>query len=104
MTQHRHQHRSCNRQKRERHHPRIATALGFGAVLLWSTLASLTSLKGTDIPPFQTTAITFLIGGITIAAIAILSGRAAAMVADTGLARRSASMACSSSTFSISRR
>jgi drug/metabolite transporter (DMT)-like permease len=60
--------------------PRIATALGFGAVLLWSTLASLTSLKGGDIPPFQTTAITFLIGGITIAAIAVLSGRAAAMV------------------------
>ncbi|RKE67588.1 DMT family transporter [Pseudorhodoplanes sinuspersici] len=60
--------------------PRIATLLGFGAVLLWSTLASLTSLKGGDIPPFQTTAITFLIGGITIAAIAILSGRAAAMV------------------------
>ncbi len=25
--------------------PRIATAFGFGAVLLWSTLASLTSLK-----------------------------------------------------------
>jgi drug/metabolite transporter (DMT)-like permease len=60
--------------------PRIATALGFGAVLLWSTLASLTTLKGGGIPPFQTTAIAFLIGGITIAAIAILSGRAAAMI------------------------
>lgn len=56
-----------------------ATLLGFGAVLLWSTLASLTSLKGVDIPPFQTTAITFLIGGITIAAIALFSGRASAM-------------------------
>lgn len=60
--------------------PRIATLLGFGAVLLWSTLASLTTLKGGGIPPFQTTAMTFAIGGITIAAIAILSGRAAAMV------------------------
>lgn len=59
--------------------PRTATLLGFGAVLLWSTLASLTALKGPGIPPFQTTAITFLIGGVTIAAIAILSGRAAAM-------------------------
>ena len=59
--------------------PRTATLLGFGAVLLWSTLASLTSLKGAGIPPFQTTAIAFLIGGITIAAIAILSGRVAAM-------------------------
>ena len=60
--------------------PRVATALGFGAVLLWSTLASLTSLKGGDIPPFQTTAITFLIGGITIAAIAIHRRRAASMM------------------------
>ena len=59
--------------------PRIATLFGFGAVLLWSTLASLTSLKGGGIPPFQTTAITFAIGGITIVAIAILSGRATAM-------------------------
>ncbi len=59
--------------------PRTATLLGFGAVLLWSTLASLTALKGPGIPPFQTTAITFLIGGVTIAAIAVLSGRAAAM-------------------------
>jgi len=59
--------------------PRTATLFGFGAVLLWSTLASLTSLKGGGIPPFQTTAITFAIGGITIVAIAILSGRATAM-------------------------
>ena len=59
--------------------PRIATALGFGAILLWATLASLTSLKGASIPPFQTTAITFLIGGFTIVAIALVTGRAAAM-------------------------
>src|SRR5215470_18099058 len=36
--------------------PTPATALGLGAILLWSTLASLTALKG-PVPPFQTTAI-----------------------------------------------
>ena len=59
--------------------PRSATLSGFGAVLLWGTLASLTALKGTAVPPFQTTAITFVVGGLTIAAIAILTGRARAM-------------------------
>jgi drug/metabolite transporter (DMT)-like permease len=58
---------------------RAATAFGFGAVLLWGTLASLTALKGAAIPPFATTAITFAIGGITIAVIALSSGRARAM-------------------------
>ena len=52
-----------------------ATALGFGAVLLWSTLASLTALKGSGIPPFQTTAITFAVGGSVIIAIAAFTGR-----------------------------
>jgi drug/metabolite transporter (DMT)-like permease len=48
----------------------LATALGFGAILLWSTLATLTALKGPAVPPFQTTAITFAIGGALLLAIA----------------------------------
>jgi drug/metabolite transporter (DMT)-like permease len=58
---------------------RAATALGFGAVLLWGTLASLTALKSAAIAPFATTAIAFAIGGVTIAIIALVSGRARAM-------------------------
>ena len=42
---------------------RTATALGTGAILLWATLASLTVLRG-RLPPFQTTAIAFAIGGV----------------------------------------
>jgi drug/metabolite transporter (DMT)-like permease len=53
----------------------MATALGTGAILLWATLASLTALRG-PIPPFQTTAIVFLIGSVLIALVAILRGRA----------------------------
>jgi drug/metabolite transporter (DMT)-like permease len=52
-----------------------ATALGTGAILLWATLASLTALRG-PIPPFQTTAIVFLIGSSVIALAAVLRGRA----------------------------
>lgn len=59
---------------------RAATALGFCAVLLWGTLATLTTLKGGGIPPFQSTAITFMVGGATIATYAIATGRARAMV------------------------
>jgi drug/metabolite transporter (DMT)-like permease len=59
--------------------PRAATLAGFGAVLLWGTLASLTALKGAGVPTFQTTAITFAIGGATIAIIALATGRARAM-------------------------
>lgn len=59
---------------------RTATLLGFCAVLLWGTLATLTTLKGGGIPPFQSTAITFAVGGATIAAYAIATGRARAMV------------------------
>jgi drug/metabolite transporter (DMT)-like permease len=40
-----------------------ATLLGFGAILLWSSLALLTALSGT-MPPFQLAAVTFLIGGL----------------------------------------
>ena len=53
----------------------MATLLGTGAILLWATLASLTALRG-PIPPFQTTAIVFLIGSVLIALVAILRGRA----------------------------
>jgi len=57
----------------------FATALGFGAILLWSTLATLTALKGPAIPPFQTTAITFAIGGLLLLAFAVARGRAKAL-------------------------
>ena len=59
--------------------PRAATLLGFGAILLWGTLASLTALKGADLPAFQTTAIAFAIGGLVIAAIAVATGKSRAM-------------------------
>ena len=58
---------------------RAATLIGIGAILLWSTLASLTALRG-PIPPFETTAIVFAVGGSTITAIAFLRGRAASLV------------------------
>lgn len=50
------------------------TLTGCGAILLWASLAPLTVLKG-DLPPFQTTAITFAIGGLCIAVMALLRGR-----------------------------
>jgi drug/metabolite transporter (DMT)-like permease len=52
-----------------------ATLLGAGAILLWATLASLTAATGV-IPPFETTAIVFAIGGATVATTALLRGRA----------------------------
>jgi drug/metabolite transporter (DMT)-like permease len=58
---------------------RLATACGFGAILLWSTLASLTVMKGSAMPPFQTTAITFFSGGLLLVTIALARGRAAAL-------------------------
>jgi drug/metabolite transporter (DMT)-like permease len=51
------------------------TVIGCGAILLWASLAPLTVLKG-NLPPFQTTAITFAIGGLCIALAAIVRGRA----------------------------
>jgi drug/metabolite transporter (DMT)-like permease len=48
-----------------------ATTLGLGAVLLWASLASLTTLRG-PIPPLQTTAMVFAIGagaGVLVAAV-----------------------------------
>ena len=53
-----------------------ATLLGAGAILLWATLASLTALRGA-IPPFQTTAIVFAIGGAVILLAAAARGRLA---------------------------
>src|SRR5262249_43797895 len=52
-----------------------ATILGVGAILLWSSLASLTVLKG-SVPPFETTAIAFAIGGVVLVAAALLRRRA----------------------------
>jgi drug/metabolite transporter (DMT)-like permease len=58
--------------------PKTATVLGVGAILLWATLASLTVLKG-PVPPFQTTAVVFAIGGALIVLTAALRGRAASL-------------------------
>jgi len=58
---------------------RTATALGMGAILLWATLASLTVLSG-RLPPFQTTAMAFSIGGAVIGLAALVRGRAAFMM------------------------
>jgi drug/metabolite transporter (DMT)-like permease len=55
---------------------RAATGLGLGAVLLWATLASLTALKG-PVPPFQTTAVVFAVGGALMVLVAALRGRLA---------------------------
>jgi drug/metabolite transporter (DMT)-like permease len=52
----------------------LATILGAGAILLWATLATLTVLTGV-IPPLQTTAITFAIGGSVVALAALARGR-----------------------------
>jgi drug/metabolite transporter (DMT)-like permease len=51
-----------------------ATLLGAGAILLWATLASLTALRGA-IPPFQTTAIVFAIGGAVVLLAVAARGR-----------------------------
>jgi drug/metabolite transporter (DMT)-like permease len=56
-----------------------ATLLGIGAILLWATLATLTVLSS-SLPPFQTTAVAFAIGGSVIALAAIARGRAACMM------------------------
>lgn len=51
-----------------------ATALGMGAILLWASLATLTTLRG-PVPPFQTTAIVFAIAALVGALFAALRGR-----------------------------
>ena len=42
---------------------RLATIIGFSAVLMWSLLALLTAASG-SVPPFQLTAMAFAIGGL----------------------------------------
>lgn len=51
-----------------------ATAIGFLAVLLWSTLA-LTTVLTAPVPPFQLSAMTFAIGGVAGLGWAAASGR-----------------------------
>ena len=53
---------------------RTATATGFVAILLWSTLALFTAMSG-RLPAFQLVAMTFVIGGLFILAIAAARGR-----------------------------
>jgi drug/metabolite transporter (DMT)-like permease len=53
---------------------RTATALGMGAILLWASLATLTTLRG-PVPPFQTTAIVFAIAAAVGVLLAALRGR-----------------------------
>src|SRR3979490_3187449 len=52
------------------------TLLGACAIGLWAPLASLTALRG-PIPPFQTTAIVFAIGGLVVLLAAAVRGRLA---------------------------
>jgi drug/metabolite transporter (DMT)-like permease len=51
-----------------------ATAIGFGAVLLWATLALLTVAVG-DVPPFQLSAVCFAIGGLAGLVWVVIQGR-----------------------------
>jgi drug/metabolite transporter (DMT)-like permease len=52
---------------------RAATAVGFGAILLWASLAVLTTMAG-PVPPFQMTAMAFALG-FSLAAAKWLAGR-----------------------------
>ena len=53
---------------------RTATAIGFTAILLWSTLALFTAMSG-RVPAFQLVGMTFVIGGVMILVVAILRGQ-----------------------------
>lgn len=53
---------------------RTATATGFAAILLWSTLALFTAMSG-RVPPFQLVGMTFVVGGVFVLAIAAARGR-----------------------------
>ena len=53
---------------------KLATGIGFGAVLLWALLALLTELSG-EVPPFQLAAMTFALGGIAGAVVTIARGK-----------------------------
>jgi drug/metabolite transporter (DMT)-like permease len=52
---------------------RAATAIGFGAILLWASLALLTTMAG-PVPPFQMTAMAFLLG-FSLAAVKWIATR-----------------------------
>lgn len=52
-----------------------ATLTGCVAILLWSSLATLTAASGA-MPPFQLAAVTFLIGGLGGVATTVMQGRA----------------------------
>jgi drug/metabolite transporter (DMT)-like permease len=54
--------------------PRIATAIGFCAVLMWSGLAPLAVMTG-PVPAFLLTGLTFLVGGTAILGLAAVRGR-----------------------------
>ena len=54
---------------------RAATAIGFCAVLLWASLATLTAASG-SVPPFELLALTFGVGGL--AGVALWTVRPAA--------------------------
>ncbi|WP_448191426.1 aromatic amino acid exporter YddG [Azospirillum sp. sgz301742] len=58
----------------DRAHVRRATAIGGTAILLWSTLALLTTLSG-DIPPFQLVAMSFALAFLVGTAAAVVRGR-----------------------------
>ncbi|MGO4664734.1 aromatic amino acid exporter YddG [Bosea sp. 2RAB26] len=53
---------------------RTATFTGFGAILLWSTLALFTAMSG-RVPPFQLVGMTFAIGGMLILCITAARGQ-----------------------------
>ncbi|MDE1149421.1 MAG: EamA family transporter [Azospirillaceae bacterium] len=53
---------------------RRATLIGAGAILLWATLALLTTLTG-PIPPFETEAVAFAVGGLTGIVAMVARGR-----------------------------
>lgn len=53
---------------------RTATLTGFGAILLWSTLALFTAMSG-RVPPFQLVGMTFAIGGVLILCITAARGQ-----------------------------
>jgi drug/metabolite transporter (DMT)-like permease len=53
---------------------RTATAIGFVAILLWSTLALFTAMSG-RVPAFQLVGMTFVIGGLMILCVAVARGQ-----------------------------
>ena len=55
-----------------------ATLIGFGAIVLWSTLALLTALSG-QAPPFELAALTFAVGGLCGLVYAAARGRLSAL-------------------------